>query len=396
MLKFIFWLFLFLIIYTYFIYPLILRVLLIFYKKEVKKKDITPTVSLIIAAHNEELNIREKIENSLNLDYPKDKIEIIVASDSSSDNTDNIVSEYENRGVILVRLEKRGGKTIARNNAVNSAKKEILVFSDAPTIYRKDAIKKLVRNYKDESIGCVSGNVIYINETESPFGEGGSLYWKYERWLKEMESSIGSILGTAGCIYSMRKELYMPFEESKSEDSKYLPIFTKRQKSLDDDFLNPTMVYLQNYRSVFEPEAISFEKTSTGRGEEFRMRSRVITRALSGLLHIKQVLNPFKHPKQTFQLVSHKILRWMVPFSLIFVFASNLALLEYSVYRYLFILQCLFYTFAIFGYVTENNEKLQLKIFYIPYYFCVVNMAVLTGIINYFIGKRNIIWTPER
>ncbi len=205
MVEIIFIFFLFLITYTYFLYPLILLALCIFFNKPINKKDITPSVSLIITAHNEEKNIREKIENSLNLDYPKDELEIIVASDCSTDNTDKIIKEYEVRGVKLVRQQIRRGKTAAQNRATEHARGEILVFSDAPTMYRANAIKKLVRNYNDRKIGFVTGEVIYTNETDSGVGEGGSLYWKYESWIKQMESDIGSVIGAAGCIYSMRR-----------------------------------------------------------------------------------------------------------------------------------------------------------------------------------------------
>jgi cellulose synthase/poly-beta-1,6-N-acetylglucosamine synthase-like glycosyltransferase len=396
MIEIIFLFFLFLIIYTYFLYPLILLALRIFFNKPINKKDITPSVSLIITAHNEEKNIREKIENSLNLDYPKDELEIIVASDCSTDNTDKIIKEYEVRGVKLVRQQIRRGKTAAQNRATEHARGEILVFSDAPTMYRANAIKKLVRNYNDRKIGFVTGEVIYTNETDSGVGEGGSLYWKYESWIKQMESDIGSVIGAAGCIYSMRQSLYTPFDEEYISDFVSPLKLIIESKSVDDDFITPFRIYTKGIRSIMEPEAVSMEKTSKSQAEEFRMRCRVITRAISGLLHMVKILDPFKFPKYSFQLFSHKILRWFVPVSMIIVFLSNLLLLENKFYYKTFQLQLLFYILAFFGYVIDKAKLPNVKVFFIPYYFCVVNLAVLTGISKYVIGRRDKLWTPAR
>jgi len=412
--------FLFLIVYTYFLYPLILLVLRIFIMKPVHKKDIVPSVSMIIAAHNEEKSIREKIENSLKLDYPKDKLEIIVASDASTDNTDKIVKEYEDRGIVLIRQEERRGKTAAQNKAVNHARGEILVFSDAPTIYRSDALKKLVRNYNDKEVGCVTGEVIYMNSTDSAVGEGGSLYWRYESKIKQLESDIGSILGAAGCIYSMRRSLYTPFDEEYISDFvsplkiiienrnigdhslievdgyQQPSLLTVESGSIDDDFVTPLRFSVRGIRSIMEPEAISIEHTSKSLSEEFKMRSRVITRAISGLLHMRRILNPFKFPKYSFQLFSHKILRWLVPVFMIIVFLLNMFILNNKLFYLAFQLQLLFYILTLIGFAMDKAGLLRIKFFFIPYYFCVVNLAALMGVLKYVVGKRDTLWTPSR
>ncbi len=395
MVEIIFWVCLSLILYTYFIYPFVLMILGIFIKKTIDKKDITPSVSLIITAYNEEKNIREKIDNSLNLDYPKDKLEIIVASDCSTDNTHKIVKEYEGNGVRLVMHQERKGKTAAQNKAVMEAKGEILVFSDAPTMYYVDTIKKLARNYNDPAIGCVTGEVIYTNETGSTIGQGGALYWRYESKVKQLESNIGSILGAAGCIYSMRRSLYTPFEEEYISDF-VSPLKIVINSSLDDDFLTPIKVRFKGVRSVMEPEAISVEKTSKNPLEEFKMRSRVITRAISGLVHMRKILNPFKFPVYSFQLFSHKILRWLVPVFMIIIFVSNLSLLESKFFYTTFQLQLFFFIFSILGFIIDRVNLSKIKILMIPYYFCTVNLAVLFGICKFVIGKRDRLWTPER
>ncbi len=394
MAEMVFWFSLLLIVYAYFIYPLLLFLLNIFFKNPVNKKDITPSVSLIITAYNEEKCIREKIEGTLNLDYPKDKLEIIVASDCSTDNTDKIVREYEDIGIRLVRQQIRKGKTAAQNNAVESAKGEILVFSDATTIYRDDAINKLVRSYNDLEVGCVAGEVIYTNEADSAVGDGGALYWKYESKIKQLESNLGSILGAAGCIYSMRRALYFPMNESYLSD--FLSPLEMAIRSLDDDFLAPLRAYFKGVRSVMEPEAISYEKTSKSLGEEFKMRSRVITRAISGLVHMKVILNPFVFPTYSFQIFSHKILKWLIPVFMMIVFISNLLLFENLFYYITFQLQMLFYIFAILGFVMDKVKLPRVNVFFIPYYFCIANLAVLAGVCKFVVGKRDKLWTPER
>lgn len=395
MAEIIFWVCLSLILYTYFLYPFALMILGIFIKRPIDKKDITPSVSLIITAYNEEKIIREKIDNSLNLNYPKDKLEVIVASDCSTDNTHKIVKEYEGNGVRLVIQQERRGKTAAQNKAVGLAKGEILVFSDAPTMYYEDTIEKLVRNYNDSNIGCVTGEVLYTNETGSTIGQGGALYWRYESKVKQLESNIGSILGAAGCIYSMRKSLYTPFKEEYISDF-VSPLKIVINSSLDDDFLTPIKVRFKGVRSVMESEAISVEKTSKNSYEEFKMRSRVITRAISGLVYMRKILNPFKFPVYSFQLFSHKILRWLVPVFMILIFISNLLLLESKFFYTTFLLQLFFFILSILGYVLDKAKSYKIKMLMIPYYFCTVNMAVLYGVYKYLIGKRDRLWTPER
>ena len=396
MVEIYFYFFSFLIIYTYFLYPIILLILRIFFNNPVNKKDITPSVSLVITAYNEEKNIREKIENSLRLDYPKDKLEIIIASDCSTDTTDEIIKGYEDRDIKLVRQQERRGKTAAQNNAVEHANGEILVFSDAPTIYKSDVLKKLVRNYYDLGVGCVTGEVIYRNETDSTMGEGGSLYWRYESKIKQLESDIGSILGAAGCIYSMRRSLYTPFDENYLSDFVSPLKIVIENRSIDDDFITPLKIYVRGIRSIMEPEAISIENTSKSIKEEFKMRSRVITRAISGLLHMSRILNPFKYPIYSFQLLSHKMLRWFVPVSMIIVFLLNLLLLDSKLFYLAFQLQSIFYILALIGFAVDQVGLTRIKVFFIPYYFCVVNLAVLWGICKYITGRRDMLWTPAR
>ena len=395
MVETIFWFTIFLVVYTYFIYPVVLMILNLFFSKPVDKEDITPSVSLIISAYNEEKNIRKKIEDTLDLDYPENRLEIIIASDCSTDKTDEIVKEYEAKGVRLIRLQERRGKTAAQNKAVQNAIGEILIFSDATTIYENDVIKKLVRNYNDPSVGCISGDIIFTDEDNVSVGQGGALYWRYESKIKQLESSIGSILGASGCIYSMRKSLYTPFKEELISDF-ISPMQIVINSNVDDDFLTPMKIYIKGVRSVMEPEAVSYEKASRSNSEEFRMRSRVITRAISGIVYLKQIINPFQYFTYSFQLISHKIIRWLVPLFMIIIFVSNLFLLENELYYIIFKIQLLFYIMAFLGFAIDKLKLPNIKVFFIPYYFCFINMAALYGIIKYIIGKRDSLWTPER
>jgi cellulose synthase/poly-beta-1,6-N-acetylglucosamine synthase-like glycosyltransferase len=392
-----FWMCVGLIVYTYFGYPLVLLCLRAVLKRPVAKANITPSVSLIIAAHNEERDIRTKLENTFGLDYPREKMQVIVASDCSTDGTDAIVRGYEPRGVLLVRLPHRGGKTAALNEAVKRATGDILVFSDAPTLYRPDTIRKLVRNFADDSVGCVTGEIWYTNETNSLIGNGGSLYWKYESWLRRMESDIGSVLGMAGCIYALRRELYVPLGAEPSKRG-VMSKLTVSSQSLDDDFLTPLGLRLRGakYRAVMEPEAICVERVSGGSHEEFRMRSRVIARAMVGLMYMKAVLNPVRFPLYSFQIISHKVLRWLAPVWLIGMVSSNSFLLSTWLYQCTFAFQLGFYGCAVMGYISEKLRFQKARWLYIPYYFCVSNLAALVAVGKFVVGKTDGVWTPVR
>jgi cellulose synthase/poly-beta-1,6-N-acetylglucosamine synthase-like glycosyltransferase len=391
MIEVVFWAALLAIFHTYFFYPTILTIVRVFRGSKIHKRNITPSVSFIIAAYNEEKIIRVKLDNTLNLNYPRKKLEIIVASDCSTDRTDDIVREYQDRNVRLVTMDRRHGKTAARNQAVSQANGEILVFSDAPTMYKADAIRKLVTNFSDKKVGCVSGDVIYTKKTYSTASEGGALYWRYERWIKQMESDIGSIVGAAGCIYAIRKSLYLPYDEMS--DTSGVPM--NKARSLDDDFLTPLQLYARGYRSIVEPEAVAIEITSRGISDELRMRSRVITRGISGLFHMRTLLNPLRFGFYSFELISHKVFRWLVPVFMITALVSNCFLAEHHVYTAFLGCQLLFYVLAPLGYAVEKLQ-IRMKKILIPYYFCLVNFAVLVGILRYVLGKRDITWDPIR
>ena len=378
MAEIIFWLTLGIIFYTYFGYPLFILLLSLFINHEIKKGEIEPNVTVLITAYNEEKNIVAKLENTLSLDYPKEKLEIIVASDASEDKTDQIVREFSGRGVILHRVEGRVGKTETQNQTVKIAKGDIVIFSDATTKYKKDAIRKIVRNYDDPSIGAVSGRYEYVNPTGAPVGLGTILFWKYENSVKSGQTRIETVTGCCGCIYSVRKSLYEP-----------LP------REIISDLVEPLKILEKGYRIAFEPEAVAYEETTETSEEEFGMRVRVISRGMVGLWYMRKLFNPFKYGFVTFQLFSHKVLRWMIPFLLPFLLISNLFLVGYPFYTLTFVAQILFYIGAMGGYLLDKMGK-KAKLLALPLYYCVVNAASVAAFFRTIFGKKAIVWETVR
>ncbi|MFQ5750685.1 MAG: glycosyltransferase family 2 protein [bacterium] len=344
-----------------------------------KRKDITPPVTLIISAYNEEKIIASKIENALSLDYPKERFEIIVVSDCSTDKTDEIVRKYLSLDVKLLRQNERYGKTEGINKAVHNASGDIIIFSDANAIYEKNAIRELVRNFNDQTIGCVTGEARYIERWKTSSERSESLYWKYEIFLKTLESDIGSMVGGDGAIYAIRKEL---FEELQPSDI--------------NDFVNPLQIIVKGFRGVYEPEAVCYEETADSLLKEFKRKRRIINRSWNGLFRVKEVLNPLKVGFFAIEIISHKLLRWLIPFFLLSLFFANLGLVgprHAILYTVSLLLQCAFYLLSYLGYLRKDQTSF---IFYMPYYFCLVNTASMIGIIQYFMGSVITVWSPER
>jgi cellulose synthase/poly-beta-1,6-N-acetylglucosamine synthase-like glycosyltransferase len=367
-----------LIIYTYAGYVFLVPLIALFVKRPVRRSDITLPVTFLITAYNEEKYIRTKLEQVLALDYPNDQLELMVASDGSTDRTDDIVREFSARGVILKRVEGRVGKTGTQNEGVKVATGEVVIFSDATTVYDKDAIRKLVRNYADPQVGAVSGRYEYVNPTGASVGIGSILFWKYENFIKSMQTRIRTITGCCGCIYSVRKTAYVP-----------LP------SDIISDLVEPLKVIERGYRVVFEPEAVAYEETTEKSTEEFSMRVRVVTRAMRGILYAKSLLNPLRYPFVSFQLVSHKVLRWMVPFFLIGLFVVNLLLLDHRFYMLVFFAQAIFYAGAICGLLAER-AGIKFRMAAIPLYFCVVNAAALKAFYRVLKGHKAVTWETVR
>lgn len=365
--------------YTFVGYPIFMWGLANVRPQPVVKKDISPRVSLIITAYNEEAVIREKLENSLALDYPKEQIEIIVASDCSTDRTDQIVSEYAGRGVRLLTLTERKGKTAAQNLAVTRAEGEIIVFSDASILLEKESIRNLVRNFSDPAVGCVSCEDKTVSIRDGKAVEDEGLYVKYEMLLRRWESSFGSLVGASGCFYGLRK-----------------PLWRHPEDFLVVDFTTALDVREQGYRTVSEPEAIAYVKTVASSDKEFARRVRTATRGLVGLLHKRRLLNPFRFGFFSFQLFSHKLLRFLAPFLLILLMIANVALVsEGALYVGVLALQGAFYAGACLGFLLKDRPGLP-RAFSFPLYFVMVNWAILVAWVRVMQGKTDATWAPTR
>jgi len=374
-----FWFLLALIVYVYAGYPLLLAAArALAGARTAARASIEPSVTLIVSAFNEEGVIGEKIENCLALDYPPERLEVIVVSDASEDRTDEVVGRYAARGVALLRMAQRSGKTLGLNAALERARGEVIVFSDANAIYGRDVIRKLVRNFADPRVGAAIGQSTYVPpEVESERSEG--LYWRYESAIKKLESDVGSVVGGDGAIYAVRRPLYVPM----------------RADALSD-FVNPLQIVRSGHRCIYEPEARSYERAADNFEKEFRRKVRIVNRAWRALFGMSGLLNPLRYGFFACELISHKLLRWLVPVFLTALFAVNWALLrDGPVYRALLAGQIAFYLLAAAGYGARRARSLP-AVLSIPYYFCLVNLASAIGIIDAFRGKTYVTWTTAR
>ena len=363
--------------YVYVGYPLLLFLVSRVWTHRVAKAPVTPTVTMVIAAYNEEQAIAGKLDNSLALDYPADRLDIMVTSDGSTDGTNRIVREYEARhpGRVTLLDLPRAGKTAGQNRAAEVARGEILVFSDATTIYDSGAVKAMVANYADPHVGSVGGDVRYVREGEEATGKGRQMYWNYEASIRRWESQIFTVIGATGCIYSLRRSLYTPLDPAAISD-----------------FVQPARALLKGYRSVVEDDATCYEVAESKQmGEELRRRARVVHRGIRGVGYMAEVLNPFRHPFLCFQIVSHRLLRWAIPFLLIAAFIANAFLLDRSFYQLTFALQLAFYGGALAALVLDRWH-IRPRGLFIPLYFCLVNLAPLIAVWTLLKGEKKIVW----
>ncbi len=374
----IFWVAVGLIAFTYAGYSLLILVISRVVRNPVHRADILPRVTFLITAYNEEKNLATKIEQTLALDYPADKLELIVASDGSTDRTDDIVRSFASRGVKLIRVEGRVGKTETQNQAVRAASGDVVIFSDATTRYEQSAIRRLVRNYADATVGAVSGRYEYFNPHGASIGVGSILFWKYENLIKTLQSDIKTITGCCGCIYSVRRSAYRP-----------LP------PEIISDLCEPLKVLESGFRIVFEPEAIAYEETTEKTREEFNMRVRVVTRGMRGMLYMRPLFNPFRHGFVSLQLLSHKVLRWFVPLFMAVAFAANAFLLDRPFYLGTFLLQAAFYLAAALGLAAER-WRFRAALVSVPLYFMTVNIAAVVAMYRIWKGYKAVTWETVR
>jgi len=383
MLLVLFWVSVGLILYTYFVFPLLVLVRGVFRQRPYKSEDLSPApfISVIIAAYNEEKAIGEKLENILSLDYPADRLEVVIASDGSTDGTDAIIKKYEGQGIRLVSLPRQG-KAAALNAAVSSSQGDILVFSDANSMYREDALRALVRPFADPNIGGVAGNQCYVKkDRKSSVAIGERSYWDFDRIMKQLESRAGSTISATGAIYAIRRSLFQSVVEG-----------------VTDDFVTSTGVIAQGYRLVFASDAVAFELAAGTSRIEFGRKIRVITRGLLAVFRVRRaLLDPFKYRFYAIQLFSHKVLRRVIVYPLLLLFLVNLFLWTlHPFYQLAMVGQLVFYSLALLGWLLNATRFGRLKLFSVPFYFCLVNAAVLVATINILRGRQIKRWEPMR
>ena len=365
--------------YIYAGYPALVFVLGLIRNRKVMKSALEPAVSILIAAYNEEKSIGATLKNKLDLDYPKDKLEIIVVSDGSTDNTDAIVSEFAGSGVMLMRQDPRAGKTAGLNKAVEAARGEILVFSDANSIFETDALRKLVANFRDPTVGYVTGKMVYASPGAGERGYGCSAYMRYENFLRIHETKAGSVVGVNGGIDAVRKELYDPMKLDQ------LP-----------DFVLPLKTVAKSFRVVYEPAALLKEESLKSSSDEYRMRVRVSLRALWALYDMKKLLGPGGDTIYAWQLWSHKVLRYGAFAFMIGFYLSNWALQSAGpLYKLSFVMQNIMYLGAMASAILTKMDIDQ-KYLYLFKYFFLLNLASAHAFLKFLLRQKQVVWTPRK
>jgi cellulose synthase/poly-beta-1,6-N-acetylglucosamine synthase-like glycosyltransferase len=375
-LEYLFWIAASLLFYTYAGYPCVLYLIHHFLCRPVKKGEDLPYFSMIIAAYNEEKDIWNKLRNTIDIDYPEGKLEVIVVSDHSTDETDNLVKRF-GHGIRLLRTPVRMGKTGAQNLAIAEARGDILVFSDATTRYDRNSLRILARNFSDETVGGVEGRLIYYPSKTGFLGDK-DLLKSYEAGIKTMEGRVWSGVGDNGACYAIRRNLCRFIRED-----------------LTSDFAAPLDVSRQGKRFVFEPDALSYEEASSSSGREFKRKIRTVRAGIHVFSNSLDLLDPRKFGWITFVLLSRKFCRWATGFLLIVLFLSNMGLLESLFYGAFFALQMMFYLSAITGIVLREYGD-RVRILSIPKNFLLVSTAAICGIIDYFRSKSTEIWDTAR
>lgn len=378
-----FWIAIFLVFYTFFGYGILLYLIVRLKrlisptKRNRLEFDEMPTCTLIVAAYNEKDLIDEKIANTLALNYPQGRLEIVFVTDGSSDGTPDEVAKYQQ--IKLLHSDERKGKIAAVHRAIAQVTTDIMVFTDANTFLNEDALLLICRHYGDAKVGAVAGEKrVKIDETaDATAGEG--FYWKYESKLKEWDSELYSVVGAAGELFSVRKSLYEP-----------VPL-----NSVLDDFMISMRIAEKGYVIIYEPEAYAQEDTSANIKEELKRKIRIAAGGLQSVIWLSALLNPFRFPVLSFQYISHRVLRWTItPLLMILVLILNVIMVANGgplLYTIILVGQVLFYLSAYLGKVMEE-KKLRVKILFIPYYFCVMNYAVLAGIIRFFSSGQSVMW----
>jgi len=390
-LKILFWVLLFVIIYTYVGYGVLLLFIIKIRRffKIGQKVEIDPIyepeVTLFIAAYNEKNYVAAKMKNTLELEYPKEKINIIWVTDGSDDGTPDLLRGYPNTTVH--HLDARNGKIGAMNRGMEFVKTPIVIFSDANTNLGKESIRRIVNLFGNPKVGCVSGEKRIIDkESDVASGAGEGMYWKYESQLKKWDAELYSVVGAAGELFAIRSKLYRHVEKD----------------TLLDDFMVSLRVAQDGYTIQYDPEAYAIETASVNVKEELKRKIRISAGGIQSIVRLRSLLNIFKYGTLSFQYISHRVLRWsLTPLCLVLlipvltVLAEKDGFLSFTLYTTLFWLQLLFYTAAVLGWFLENRET-RVKILFIPYYFFIMNLSVVLGFFRYIKNSQSVNWEQSK
>ena len=358
-----FWVCLALILYVYAGYPALLASGILGRRRPVPMANLAPAMSVIVPAHNEEKTIESKLSNLLSLDYPKDKLEILIGSDGSSDQTEAMVEQFRESDVRLVSSKQRIGKSAMQNELVARSSGAILVFTDADCLLAPNALRLLAQNFADRTIGLVTNCAVILNQDATGVVASEGIYWRYERWLRLQESERGMLAMASGSLFSMRRDLWRPLDPH-----------------VGDDFVLPLQVARAGYRCVMETRTSAQIVMQSESGSMLSMKVRVISKDLRGLLKNSSCLNPFRTGRVAIGLWSHKLLRWAVPYFLIGLFASNLVLASHRPYGSFLTAQAIFYVVAVAGMLFGTRRfRLPLSV---AHSFCLVNLAALLGTLH--------------
>ena len=386
-LKITFWAFLFIVVYTYVGYGILLYLIVKIRRifKIGKKIDIDPNyepeVTLFIAAYNEKDYVEAKMKNSLELDYPKEKLNIVWVTDGSDDGTPELLKGYPN--TVVHHLDARNGKIGAMNRGMEFVKTPIVIFSDTNTNLGKESVRRIVNLFSNDTVGCVSGEKRIVDkESDVASGAGEGLYWKYESTLKKWDAELYSVVGAAGELFAIRTELYRHVEKD----------------TLLDDFIISLRVAQDGYTIQYDPEAYAIETASANVKEELKRKIRISAGGIQSVVRLRSLLNVFKYGTLSFQYISHRVLRWtLTPLCLVLlipvssILAYNEGMFDFGLYSILFWLQFLFYCAALLGWFLENRST-RVKALFVPYYFFIMNLSVVLGFFRYMKKSQSVNW----
>lgn len=388
LIEWIFWGLIFVVFYSYLGYGLLLFIL-IKLKRLLRGTKVDhpitelPEVTLFIAAYNERAYVKAKMENTFSLNYPKDKLKIVWVTDGSDDGTPEEVLRYKNDQTEVLHLPERGGKIGAMNRGMKFITSPIVVFCDANTMLGEESIIRIVRLFTDPKVGCVSGEkrVMSIGTEAASATEG--LYWKYESTLKKWDAELYSVVGAAGELFAVRRELYRDVEKD----------------TLLDDFIISLRIAMDGYTIQYDPDAYAMEHPSANVKEELKRKVRISAGGIQSVIRLLPLLNLFKYGTLSFQYISHRVLRWTLsPLALPFLFILNLTILitnndpiSQAFYSLIFIGQLIFYGTALIGWYFES-KGIRLKLLYVPFYFTMMNFAVFLGFKRFIKGKQSVNW----